>query len=366
MPRPDLMPMTGGYRRTPVMQIGADIYCDSQCIIRELERRFPEPTLFPNGYEGLAWGTAMWTDRSFFQSTVNLVFGTLADKVPQEFIADREKLRGAKFDVAAMTAAIPQMRDQFRAHLQWIEAQLGDGRTWMSGDKAGLCDVNAYMNVWYVRAAISPTADEMLAEFGHAGRGKGGCARSATAAHARCRPSAALDIAAGATPQTAELADPHDPNGRKPGDQVEVMPDDYGKVKVRGEIVALSSQHIAIRRHDPAPARSWCIFRARDFSCFQHDQAADWNLLIWLPLCRHGNATVMYPRRKSAANILGVTAPARTLTPSPTRGIRKKSRNSSRSRRGRRCMSNRRRPKSSNPIRNYRRKRPSRPARIIC
>ena len=41
MPRPDLMPMTGGYRRTPVMQIGADIYCDSQCILRELERRFP-------------------------------------------------------------------------------------------------------------------------------------------------------------------------------------------------------------------------------------------------------------------------------------------------------------------------------------
>ena len=55
MPRPDLMPLTGGYRRTPVMQIGADIYCDTQCIIRELERRFPEPTLFPGGYEGIAW-----------------------------------------------------------------------------------------------------------------------------------------------------------------------------------------------------------------------------------------------------------------------------------------------------------------------
>src|SRR6202158_5531285 len=75
MPKPDLMPLTGGYRRTPVMQIGADIYCDTLCILRELERRFPEPTLFPGGYEGIAWGTAMWTDRSFFQNTVNLVFG---------------------------------------------------------------------------------------------------------------------------------------------------------------------------------------------------------------------------------------------------------------------------------------------------
>jgi glutathione S-transferase len=250
MPRPDLMPLTGGYRRTPVMQIGADIYCDTQCIIRELERRFPEPTLFPAGYQGLASATAMWTDRSFFQNTVNLVFGSLADQVPQDFIADREQLRGAKFDVAAMTAAIPQMRDQFRAHLQWIEAQLVDGRTWMAGDKASLCDVNAYMNIWYVRAHLS-NANEMLAEFGNTRAWE---ARLRAVGHARSSEistSAALDIAAAAVPQTAELSDPNDPNGRKPGDRVEVMPDDYGKVRVSGEIVALSAQHIAIRRHDP-------------------------------------------------------------------------------------------------------------------
>src|SRR5882757_2286060 len=165
MPRPDLMPLTGGYRRTPTMQIGADIYCDTQIIIRELEARFPTPTLFPAGHAGVPWALGMWTDRSFFQNTVNLVFGSLGDKVPQEFIADREKLRSAKFDVAAMTAAIPQMRDQLRAHLQWIERQLGDGRAWLGGDKAGLFDVNAYMNVWYVRQNMP--AGALLAEFGH-------------------------------------------------------------------------------------------------------------------------------------------------------------------------------------------------------
>ena len=250
MPRPDLMPLTGGYRRTPVMQIGADIYCDTQIIIRELERRFPEPTLFPTGYQGIAWASAMWTDRSFFQNTVNLVFGVLADQVPQDFIEDREKLRGAKFDVAAMTAAIPQMRDQFRAHLQWIEAQLGDGRNWMAGDAASLCDVNAYMNIWYVRAHL-PNADDVFSEFGKTREWE---ARLRAVGHGRRRDistAAALDIAADATPLTAEMADSNDPNGRKPGDIVEVMPDDYGKIKVRGEIVSLSSQHIAIRRHDP-------------------------------------------------------------------------------------------------------------------
>jgi len=250
MPRPDLMPMTGGYRRTPVMQIGADIYCDTQCIMRELERRFPEPTLFPPTCRGLASASAMWTDKAFFQGTVNLVFGTLADKIAQDFIADREQLRGGKFDIAAMTSAIPQMRDQYRANLQWIDAQLADGRKWMCGDQISLCDINAYMNVWYVRSNL-PILDQMLAEFSAT---KDWETRMRAIGHGtsmEMSTAAALDIGTRATPETAELADINDPNGRKPGDQVQVMPDDYGKIGVRGEIVALSSQHVAIRRHDP-------------------------------------------------------------------------------------------------------------------
>jgi glutathione S-transferase len=250
MPRPDLMPLTGGYRRTPVMQIGADIFCDTQCIMRELERRFPAPSLLPTGYDGLAWGSAMWTDRPFFQNTVNLVFGMLADKVPADFIEDREKLRGAKFDVAAMKAAIPQMRDQFRAHLAWIDTQLGDERTWISGETPSLCDVDAYMNLWYLRNSLE-NSDEMFAEFDHARAWAGRLRAVGHGSRTELSSAEALEIAARAAPETEESHDPNDPNGRKVGDKVEVMPDDYGKVRVAGEVVALSPQHIAIRRHDP-------------------------------------------------------------------------------------------------------------------
>lgn len=250
MPRPDLMPMTGGYRRTPVMQIGADIFCDSQCILRELERRFPKPSLVPEDGRGLAWTTAMWTDRAFFQNTVNLVFGSLADKVPQSFIDDRETLRGAKFDVAAMTAAIPQMRDQFRAHAQWIEGQLGGDRDWLAGRQASLLDVHAYMNVWYVRNNM-PDADAILAEFPSLQSWEKRVRATGHGRRSEMSTAEALEIAKRATPQTSVQADPNDPNGRKPGDRVAVAPDDYGKIKVEGEIVALSAQHIAIRRHDP-------------------------------------------------------------------------------------------------------------------
>ena len=69
--------------------IGADIYCDTQAIIRELETRFPAPTLFPGGNAGVPWALGMWTDRAFFQNTVSLVFGTLDDRVPRDFIEDR-------------------------------------------------------------------------------------------------------------------------------------------------------------------------------------------------------------------------------------------------------------------------------------
>ena len=36
-PKPDLRPLTAGYRRVPVMQIGADVYCDTAVIQNETQ-----------------------------------------------------------------------------------------------------------------------------------------------------------------------------------------------------------------------------------------------------------------------------------------------------------------------------------------
>jgi glutathione S-transferase len=136
MPKPELVALTGGYRRIPVMQIGADIYCDSQLIVRELERRFPEPTLFPQGDLGLAHANAMWSDRMVFQAAVAIIFGGLGDKVPAAFINDRTALSGRSFDPAAMQAAVPQMEAQMRAHIALLSDQLADGRRFLTGDRA--------------------------------------------------------------------------------------------------------------------------------------------------------------------------------------------------------------------------------------
>ncbi|MBF8269830.1 MAG: glutathione S-transferase [Gammaproteobacteria bacterium] len=46
MPMPDVLALTGGYGRTPILQIGADIYCDTALITTELETIKPKPSLF--------------------------------------------------------------------------------------------------------------------------------------------------------------------------------------------------------------------------------------------------------------------------------------------------------------------------------
>ncbi|MEI6459953.1 MAG: glutathione S-transferase N-terminal domain-containing protein, partial [Pseudomonadota bacterium] len=60
MPKPDLVALTGGYRKTPVLQIGADVYCDTRLIARELERRYPSPSLFPHGGGALVEALSAW------------------------------------------------------------------------------------------------------------------------------------------------------------------------------------------------------------------------------------------------------------------------------------------------------------------
>ena len=252
LPKPDLMPLTGGYRRTPVMQIGADIFCDTQMITRVLEARYPEPTLFPNGNAGLPWAVAMWTDKVVFSNTVGLVFGSLGDKVPQSFIDDRTKMRGSPFDVKAMAAALPRFRDQYRAHVAWIEDQLAGGghaRPWLLGE-VSLADFTAYMSLWYVRSNLD-TADAWLAEFSRVRDWESRIHAIGHGARSDLSGEEALDIAAKATPAEVGAGDAHDPSGRKVGDGVSVASDDFAGTGVEGEIVSLSVQHIAIRRRDP-------------------------------------------------------------------------------------------------------------------
>ena len=134
------------------MQIGADVFCDSQVMLAELEHRWPSA----GAKGGLPWAVNLWADRLFFQTTVPIIFGELGDKVPRAFIEDREKLSGRPFDVAAMKAASAPMRGQWRGHAAWIESALKDsGGPFLRGAAPGLADAAAYMNIWFLAGGRS-------------------------------------------------------------------------------------------------------------------------------------------------------------------------------------------------------------------
>ena len=265
MPKPELVALTGGYRRIPVMQIGADIYCDSTLIVRELERRYPEHTLFPQGDGGLAHANALWSDRAVFQAAVAIIFGGLGDKVPPAFVKDRTALSGRSFDPDAMRAAVPHMEAQLRAHIALLCDQLADGRGFLTGDRPGLVDANAYYNVWFIRSAFPPAASlfesvahvpewmEKVRAIGHGERSP--VSREAALEIARTTAPVAGTIAA----QDAGLE----------GRQVTVAADDYGRDPVRGVLVGSSAHHVAVRREDPLAGQVVVHFPRIGFSVQQ-------------------------------------------------------------------------------------------------
>ena len=256
MPRPDLMPLTGGYRRTPVMQIGADVFCDTAIILRELEARYPMPALKLPGHEGLAQMVAGWTDGRWFQSSVAVIFGEMGDKVPEAFRKDREALSGRPFDVDAMKAVAPMMRDQWRARLMLLEERLQGGPgagagIYLVGMKPGLVDIHAYMNVWFMHqnvpdfvAKCFETADLTKAWFERLQEFEGQTPETITSKDA-------LEIGLNSAPRLVAATTRNEPQEFAPGENVAVAPDDYGQVWVEGELVHADSQRIILQRTSP-------------------------------------------------------------------------------------------------------------------
>lgn len=243
MPKPELIPLTGGYRRIPVMQIGADIYCDTQVMLAEIEAIAPDPAAIT----GAAWAVNFWADRSFFNVTVPIIFGELGDKTPADFIADREKLSGRPFDVAAMKAAASVMRPQWRAHAAWIEQGLATSR-WLAGSEPGLADIAAYMNIWFLARNLPHVADELLEGLDRVRVWRGEVAAIGHGARQAYDGLMALEDARKAEPRETPAHDVNDPLGLKPGDAVWVSADDYGRDPITGTLVAATPDRIVIAR----------------------------------------------------------------------------------------------------------------------
>ncbi|MBB2495707.1 glutathione S-transferase family protein [Aquipseudomonas ullengensis] len=254
MPKPDLVALTGGYRKTPVLQIGADIYCDTALIARRLEADKAIPALFPEGQEFVAASFAQWVDSVVFQHAVSLVFqpesvAVRFAKLPPEaikaFIADRAGLfsGGTATRVPADVA-----KHNWPSIMARLEQQLSREDGDFLFGAPSIADFSLAHCLWFLKATpvTAPLVDDYPTVSAWLGRVLGfghGAASPLTAEEA-------IEIARTATP--AALPDEQfvEPNGFQAGQRVKIAATDYGVDPVEGELLFAGREELILRRED--------------------------------------------------------------------------------------------------------------------
>jgi hypothetical protein len=137
-----------------------------------------------------------------------------------------------------------------RPQFAWIEAMLVDGRAYLCGEHPTMVDCSAYHLCWFITTNVSG-ATPPLGELSKVHAWMQRMARIGHGTPTEMDSKEALAIAKAATPQVEERSDANDPFGRKTGMRVQVAPDDIGRDPVVGELVALSTYEVVVKRTDP-------------------------------------------------------------------------------------------------------------------
>jgi glutathione S-transferase len=150
-PKPLLMPLTAGYRRTPVLQSGADVYCDTQNIVRALTAITDNHQLLPTDLSGKILAFTDWADGAVFNLAARVVLTSALDTAPPEFIQDRGGLYfGPNWTPEGLRSQLSGVILQLAAHLNSIDSGLGAQGGFMSNDLS-YADVTIAYLAWFIR-----------------------------------------------------------------------------------------------------------------------------------------------------------------------------------------------------------------------
>ena len=255
MPKPDLMPLTGGYRKTPVMQIGADIYCDTAIIARVIDGLSADNSIYPVAVEAVAGAIAHWTDTFFFKVAVAVAFQpramennpVLSDpSKAQAFAADRAELSKGSTE---LRMAIEVAQPYFIAHLARLDHQLA-GRGFMLGDSPTIADFSTYHCLWFIQG--NPVLGDLFEPCPNV---RGWCDRMRGLGQSKALPMTGADamaVARDASPGVTDNVEAVDVTALSAGDMVEIMPIDYGFNPVSGRLAVATAEELALRRKDDA------------------------------------------------------------------------------------------------------------------
>lgn len=253
-PKPDVVALTGGYRRTPFLQVGADIYCDSALMCRVIDRLHPQPPLYPPATAGLADIVAQWADAALFWAAIPFTVSGGATHVMPD--ASPDFLKAFLADRAAMTAGIRRLAPHdagaaLHQYLHRLDAMLADGRRWLLGDEPCIADFSCAQSVWFVH--LAPPVSQALriparvVEWWERMRGFG---------HGMSRPMTSAEAIAVAKASTSfEPVAVQDGLGFGLGEAVIVNAADYAADPVAGTLVGLTRESVTIERVDERAGR---------------------------------------------------------------------------------------------------------------
>jgi glutathione S-transferase len=252
MPKPDLTALTGGYRKTPVLQIGADVYCDTALICDVLEQLAPTPTIYPDAVKGAARIVAQWADSALFTTAmaynfqpagVAQVFAGAPAEGVQAFVADRTAMRSGAARMS-YTDATPT----YKSYMRRISDML-HGHDFLFGAQPSVADFAVYHPLWFTQkltpalAGIldaTPEVKTWLARMKAIGHGTSG----------KCSAQEALQTARNATPAAVQGDVFQNEHGIDLGSPVVIAADNFGLEPTEGELIAATRTRYTLRRRD--------------------------------------------------------------------------------------------------------------------
>lgn len=272
-PRPQLAPLTAGYRRAPVLQVGADIYCDTALILATLEACTSEPSLYGPAPVGQIEALAAWADRALFMSSASLVTAVIGDDIPDAFLVDRRQFMDHDFSRKASEAGYPIQHQRVAAAMTQLIDMLADGRRFLFGNSLSAADLAAWHPLWFIRsyggapamAGLPFTALQAwmtrIEAIGHAPSEALDASRAL--AVARAATPRALDEPATAS-SSAEQA--HEPvaYGLSRGQAVQIHADEPAD-PITGRLVAVTPHTLIIAQENQAAGRVHVHFPRRGY-----------------------------------------------------------------------------------------------------
>lgn len=238
LPKPNLQLLTGGYRRLPVLQIGADIYCDSALIAEELQRRHPEPSLLPAGMHPLGEFLSAWADAWLFWRAARYATSSNIDLLPDEFLQDRAAMLGAKgFNRERSKAELPHHTSQLNVVLPWLESAL-NASEWLAGTAPSTHDFAVYHCLWFMLR--TPKGSSLLKDMPKLGAWLERIQAIGHGSSSDLAEAEALHIARDAQP-VASAGTPLPFTGK-----VAITPEIFGTEAVIGELVALETNRVVV------------------------------------------------------------------------------------------------------------------------